>query len=423
MTEMDSNREVSLKKNSEGQAILVRRGDLLLAHNAIPNADHILWPDPPGGPLTLNVNALEDYLRFLEFVVLYDRIIVVESPYMTGTSCEVVTGGMRVFRIPLVRRCPLDLQEGCNKTLEKEQILKKQTVESDDPMPEDFVTMYAATPKVRNALQKEWRIASDDDEWSGQFKNDLAFARVARSFGSAMFLSNFAKQTQAPIVFSSEQTDAIGGIEKSELSMRRAVINDLKERLDAGALDEIKRIEARGVNTIFPQTPLGWEIVRDAIVPEDLLDIALDLRKEYKQLRESMIEVDKIVLSETSTIQDKKKALREIEGLAREIWPTCRDGVHEKVLTEASSLLELAAAMGKPDGGLDVSAKLAKILSTPIGLILRALRRRRVKVLLKAKREFMYGRDFIGKIASVFNIPESIAKEAVASEQGSTLFR
>jgi len=210
--------------------------------------------------------------------------------------------------------------------------------------------------------------------------------------------------------------------DRIEAVIRKGVIATLRERLDAGARRELERLEAIAGPTVFPRTPIATSIIHDSAGPEDLLRIALELREEFTGFRQAMRELETELFSEETDLRHRIRILNDIEGISRELWPTPRDGFRASFV-EATGLITKVADL-TPGSTVTQLNLIAQILSKPVEAVLRGIKRRKIRVLLQAKRDFLKSKRHTDKIKEIFRLTDrqvSTAIESVAESKHETV--
>ena len=196
-----------------------------------------------------------------------------------------------------------------------------------------------------------------------------------------------------------------------ENTMKSSVVTEIKTHLDRGARRELEELSRLGVRTVFPQTPIASVILENSSKPDDINVVALQLRDEYKQIREYMVQIQEELGKEDASLERKRRISRDLRGLCSELWPEEKEGWRAAV-EPATGFLNLAIETASAPTPNTVAKAVDFIIKQPYELITRALRRRKVRVLLNAKRSFLKSSNWSQKLAQIFIISEDDVKTA-----------
>ena len=243
--------------------------------------------------------------------------------------------------------------------------------------------------------------------------HNKSFVELLEDYANPLCLSEFARSASLPFALSSSEDKKISVFEKIESRTCRGIVEVLRQRLNEGARNELFRLAELGEQTVFPRTPIAWQIVRESHKPLDLLRVALELREEYKTFRKAMIELETELLNQSTTLERKIKIRRDVLRLADELWAH-EEGQTQKVTKEVSDLLGTAAKAATGFSVVSTASLTKSILSFPTDQILQAMRRRKVRVMLKAKKDFLKGKKWTQKLSTIFGLSEDTIKQALA---------
>jgi hypothetical protein len=393
------------------QTLHPQRGDILLSSLSVPRADSIrvVRNSKP----KLNPFFLLEFLNFLELVVLNERIIVGDYPVFKDLDPDVLKSPA-AGKISNVYGLKGDLNIG-QKALDRlteQGVLYDVELYSDDVSPRDYLTRHLSLSDELQDSLHDTSVFLRKYEPDRSIADELAMAEMNWNFGVPMFLSELAREAQLPFRLTRHEMRRVAWAEKLEIRLQRGVVARLADSLNEGARKELDQLAELGGHTVFPQTPISWQIVAESNGPEDLVQVALQLRDEYRKFRRRMVELEAELADEQTSLKRKIKLKKQVDAMAGELWPTQPTGIRKEA-TELSGLLNaLPAAVDAATLG-GVTGLTQYVLSRPTDLILKLLRRRKVRVLLKSKRTFLRGANWTGKLANIFNIPQEDVREAL----------
>jgi hypothetical protein len=413
MTEPSQDTEPrQIPSGAEQNPLFAERGDFILPSEALPEPDIIVSTHSERKKVEFRADVLQDYLNFLELVVLNERLIV--GYYNVFADLDSALKDSKAFSPLFTRyylRGSLNLYEEMFKILMEREILFKVQLDPTESSPQAQVLKHLPLSDRLRSMLDENRDFSKDYEKDKDVVEALALASLALEVGMPLHLSEIAWRAQLPYLLTPQQISAVSSVERVELNLRKSVMTHLTERLNEGARRELNRIAELGVRTVFPETPIAGQIVMDSSSPEDFLLIALQLRDEYKTFRKEMIELEAELLSEDTSLKRKIRLQRHLDSLAAELWPNNQSGIWKEAL-ELSNILSISPL--DPLGVRGV-AKLTKlILDKPSDLLLRLIRRRKVRVLLKTRKKFLESKGWPTKLAKVFQLPKRVVKDGLS---------
>jgi antitoxin component of RelBE/YafQ-DinJ toxin-antitoxin module len=361
----------------------------------------------------LNPFFLLEFLNFLELVVLNERIIVGDYPVFKDLDPDVLKSPA-AGKISNVYGLKGDLNIG-QKALDRlteQGVLYDVELYSDDVSPRDYLTRHLSLSDELQDSLHDTSVFLRKYEPDRSIADELAMAEMNWNFGVPMFLSELAREAQLPFRLTRHEMRRVAWAEKLEIRLQRGVVARLADSLNEGARKELDQLAELGGHTVFPQTPISWQIVAESNGPEDLVQVALQLRDEYRKFRRRMVELEAELADEQTSLKRKIKLKKQVDAMAGELWPTQPTGIRKEA-TELSGLLNaLPAAVDAATLG-GVTGLTQYVLSRPTDLILKLLRRRKVRVLLNSKRTFLRGANWTGKLANIFNIPQEDVREAL----------
>lgn len=396
----------------------VSKGDFLLSPRLIPYPDYILFPDRSSGKDEFVVGFLDSYLKFLELVITNERIL--DITFSTYTEAEAKVVGEEALEFYFDRgiyiKKPI-LRQQLLKELKAENIYFPVIGQSNYFSPRKIIDVYLSiSPQLQNLFKKK------KDRTPIEFKKNaelIAQIALAEDIGIPLSIIEYAKRTSLPYALASDETESVKEFESTETNLRNGVIAFLKEKLDRGARKEIARIDELGNKTIYPETPIAWQIVRDSSKLEDFLPVTLQLREEYKKFRETTIKIEEELFSDEITLKRKRQLVRELDFVADAIWKD-QENTTRKVAQDFSSILDLALNQATNLSTGNFPKLLEFVLGRPVEILLSKLHERKIKVLLNSKKQFMNGSRWVDKISSIFSLPKHEIKEELTKYRNNT---
>lgn len=419
-----SQRTAAQRMDSSPLAIEIQPGDCIASRDSVPSPNRILTDASLSASKSLlqfNLSALEDYLDFLEMIVLYERIIVAHPDgdrFLSDKDLSSPAAGPALTAYRTVGR--LELSYKLDEVLIDRGILYP-TILADDSPRSHIRSLLTIDEGLRNLFQSE--IACLEAlEPRRDVCSRLAEFQLIEDVGLPMFIGELSREYNVPYRLADREQARLKHADRIEAVIRKGVIATLRERLDAGARRELERLEAIAGPTVFPRTPIATSIIHDSAGPEDLLRIALELREEFTGFRQAMRELETELFSEETDLRHRIRILNDIEGISRELWPTPRDGFRASFV-EATGLITKVADL-TPGSTVTQLHLIAQILSKPVEAVLRGIKRRKIRVLLQAKRDFLKSKRHTDKIKEIFRLTDrqvSTAIESVAESKHETV--
>ena len=391
-------------------------GDILCSEKSLPWIDRIYAKEPDGKEYFF-MEDLSSYLAFLETVTLHERIVVgsadIESILEKGdTKSEAYDHLNTEYVINYVN--PALRGEKVLDRLEKDGILSYAEVRYPNLTASELVEHYAATPhmiKRRKVLEKS---ASAFESDKGRLKRIVLY-RTTMDVGVPLLLTEFASRASIPLRVAPHEASRLAPIMSIDRRIESGVIEHLKKKLDTGAMHEIERLEELGHTTIFPRTPIAGQILSESEKAEDMLDVALSLRKQYADFRRQMGVLENAIFNPGLTLGKKRNMLRSLNDFANELWPTTTSQ-SQQVTSEISAISNLAFASMSPFDFKDIPGSVLSIVNRPWDVIRRHLRRRKVRAMLHTKRVFLDSKPTIEAISSIFRCPMQVIRRTEVEE-------
>jgi hypothetical protein len=397
-------------------------GDVLFSTLAMPTGGILYWHDFHNKEKgrKISIDNLKDYLKLLELLVLFERVIVGTFPSFeleipkNRTDMENVKNILNDYT-ELYRVVPaLSLGEDLrNRTKERGIIVNVVLENKQIPAPNELVERYINIDKYLEDKFKEDRaLIKRGYEVDDGLAARLAVASLAVHYGGPTYISEFCRLAGITYWLSEREAKMLANQQILEYSTRTQVIGALKESLDIGARKELENIEKFGVNTVFPKSPIASSIIKESNRPEDLNIVALQMRDKFSNLRRYMNEMQKEILNEDASLEKKIKLYKEIETMRNELWKKEGEG-WDTILNQTTSLIHIVVGASTMPTVNSLPAILSYLLGQPYALIRGAIRKRKLRVLLDSKKDFLRSKNCIGKIASIFGITGEDVKQAL----------
>ncbi|TXN34990.1 hypothetical protein FVB32_10355 [Flagellimonas hymeniacidonis] len=391
-----------MSKKIEKPNLTIQKGDIMLSPEMLPWADAIVTTSAKNQ--LFDSTLLKRYLDFLELVVLNNRLLISYKP-KTDLSArvddELIPPPLYSFKV----KGDLNLDENMTNFLDKQGILLSgrlpackykddlEVIEKYLPYNKDLKQYYS---KAQEVVFRQYSKIRDKE-----VVHQLTLIQMGEDIGNTLYLNEAFKQFELPYILAEENTYLIETIEENERKTQTGVINYLKKSLNDGALKEVERLATIGGSTVFPYTPIASEIVMNSNNPEDFLKVAMELRTSYKKFREEMVEIEKMLFDSELSLKKKLKLVKTIEGLANELWSNHTNGFRKSTI-EISGLSDILEPMTYASS----AGLVKKILEYPTDLILSHLRKRKVRVMLNSKKNFLSSKDLTQKLTTIFHLPK-----------------
>jgi hypothetical protein len=398
----------------------VKNGDCILTHSSLPSIDYIHFNTCFDNTETFDFESLNSYLSFLELIIIHERLLVSTYNYFDYNNVLEVED-LEPDIIDLIftkyifnHESRVNLEEDTFNSLLKSNILyDKGVFKLDNLSPYKIVENYQNVPILEQDIHNSIKYISTTFPKivNENFKKQIAFSSCAQRYGIPLLLSEFSAEAKIPLYLDYSEKSKIDEITEIQKAVQKGVLCYLKNRLDSGAEKEISRIEELGFETIFPRTPIATQILNEAESPEDLLSVALSMRKDFCEFRQEMIKLENEIFDPDMTIIQKNKRVNYLEDLAHEIWSQPRVGF-QQVTSEVSSVSNLAFEIGSSLTFQDVPSAVKIVSKAPWEMMKKHLRRRKVNVLIDSKKEFIHSKDCISNISRIFNCSEKLVKDS-----------
>lgn len=390
-------------------------GDVFLSHEALPYPGAILlgFRERRHGPQLepfIDFHKIQNLLEFLEHVVLCERLVIPVPRY--SRRSEKLIYGRKTWIDYAVFCLTGDLDfttERLAERLESAGVLAHAEVHVGEPTADDLVaTLLPRSPWMqgRFAHYLSSKLVSDHRD-----KFAAVQAHMAARIGAPLHTAVAAGLVGTPFILSDRESKEIAGYERESLRIRKSVTQILLDRLNRGARREVEKLADLGPVSIFPETPIARLIVRDATSPDGLVEAALELRQEFSSFRRAMNQIESDLSLGNLPLSIRLKRLRELDRLADSLWKESKTDLRTSALSVSEALVAIPENLITPSP--DSIGELAnKLLALPLERLVDIYRRRKVRLLLKAKRSFLAGNDSTTKLAKIFGVSEDVARRS-----------
>jgi hypothetical protein len=403
----------------------VTRGDIIFSAHSTPNPNAIVGSRWPGEKPFFSPIDLEDYLQFIELIILNQRLILTIPKY--NDSSDVRKLGKRFVHSldgRWIRKGKLDIEDDLVQKLWEHRILENLYLDPKTYSPKSYVQKYLTLSHYLENKQIEYEklIVEEHKNWSNTRVKDGAILRLAYDFGNPMAISEFARDKGTPYLLDNYEISNISKLDIIELDLTRGIIPYLKKQLNEGTRYEIEQLSSIGTPLIFPKTPLAWEVIRDSNKPSDLIQVALQLREKHSNFRRDMILLEEELFSDKTTLKKKSEIMQEIKFMAKELWPK-ENLTYQKVSQEITDFLQLLPIDPTKSQIKDFANITGYLLAKPINVLISAYRKRKIRTLLKSRKDFLRSKLWVQKLSLIFSLPEDEIKHSLVSPHWKKVYK
>jgi hypothetical protein len=389
-------------------------GDVLFSSYRLPVPDAILHDSKRRrGHVEVSRRALQGLFEFLEYVVLNERLIIPVAAHSALTerimNDELLDVEFSAYRLP--GRFPLR-QEDIVARLEESGVLFYARLDAGSGDCESLVNHLLPTSR---ALQAHLRTFAREAPPHPVFdKKTIGDALLAVRCGEPLHIAEVAGLGRMPFVYGGLDAAYMRSFERETLRQRRSARMILLDRLNGGARREVERLSNLGGATAFPETPIASMLLREAKDVSDTIEVAIQLRSEFAAFRQQMNELESELVNDDLPLKRRLRKLEHLKGLVSELWPRERTALSTSAveLAAAAAAIPEFAAMPSPSGG---AMLLQRMTTVPLESLLRYYRRRRIRLLLKAKRTFLKSHSSAETIGRLVGVPAALVRESWAN--------
>jgi hypothetical protein len=393
------------------ETLSVTPGDVLFSSHAIPFPDTILSGFKKNKWLEVqeprvNFEAVQVLLEFLEFAVLCERLIVPVPTFAPRTQRLVAS---KKWEFEFAAYCAAgDLEftkaDLCDP-LETAGVLSYAQIAVGDANADE--TLERLMPTSRSLKERSaYYLSAHADK--GPRAPEFARASMARWYGAPLHVAHAASITGVPYVLGGLEARHLENYDQENIATRRGITQILLERLNEGARRELARLADFGAVSVFPETPIASQLIYRATSAKGLVDAALEMRDEFAAFRRAMVEIESDLASAAQPTKLRLKRLKQLQQLGDSLWGGERTDLRANAVSLSESLAAIPEAVIDPSVS-SVSKAASKLLTLPVDKILHVYRRRKIRLLLKAKRDFLARGDSTKRIAKILGVDEEIA--------------
>jgi hypothetical protein len=387
-------------------------GDIFLASKTLPNADAIISRSyvPEEGPFS--VSLLGDLLRFLELVVLHERLLIIECP-IESKLIESLPASDQPQWIRIQQPGELNIADDIRAQLTNNGILiDGYATGAEKSARSVFENYLRVSPFLRRRVQESLIDLNCLDEWPRELRHEIAFIDVFADVADSLYIPHLASETHFPYAVSMQDHAHLMAIEKLESRLQYGVMTHIRQNFNSSVQKEIERLDQIGGPIIYPRTPIAWQIISNAATPADLIRVTLELRNAYSTFRHNINVIEAELRSPDITLRRKLRLISEIEAMLVTLAPNADRSLRQ----EALAVSAVVTSVPVPSVNLSQAKFLLSLLDRPLDVLLKALRRRKVRVLLRSKRTFLRSSRWASHIAKLFGVNKRIVERSLAAE-------
>jgi len=392
--------------------LIATPGDVLFSSSRIPYPGAIVMGVQKRRGLPeiepyFSFSRLQEFLEFLEFVVLTERVIVPFPSYSRQTN-KIVSS-----RAWWADFCEFEVAGDIDFTTEHvvEQLTNSGVLHSVNfdvsTLTSDAVAtrLLPASRSLQNHF-KSFLTRASSHGTQGRAAS-LAQAHLAVWVGEPLRVAEVARQCKVPYVLGAREERYMHSVELESAQVRRSVSSVLLERLNAGARKEIERLSQPGLPLVFPETPIASMLLWNSTSPQGLIQAAIQLRSEFAPFRRHMNLLEFDLANDELPLKARLKRVRELEQLAGHLWPSTKTNIGKIALGVSDAMTAIPDVIENPS---PLSAlKLAeKLLAVPTDQLMNVFQRRKVRLLLRARRSFLNAKGSTEQLAKIFQLPQEV---------------
>lgn len=394
----------------------IKRGDFIFSSQTIPNPNAILARWSKSNPkIIFSPYLLQHYLQFLETIILNERLILTNAVIHDSTDKKLLDKNyIRELGGVWRKQGILDIEDDLVQQLYDHDILKPLLLSPDSYSPKFYIDKYLT---LSSYLNKELNIYSkiykrNYKSGDSEIAKRGGYLTLVSEYGVPLAISEFARDKRIPYLLGDIELSNISKLDEIETKLSTGIISFLKENLDKGTQLQIDWLSSIGTPLTFPKTPLAWKIIQNSNQPKDLIQVALQLRTDFKSFRRNMISLEEELYDETTTLQRKRKIMNEVNFMAKGLWSEEKLG-YQKISQEITDFIKLIPSDFSFNPAREIPSITSYLISKPINTLIDAFQRRKIKTLIKARKDFMKSKLWIKKLSSIFSFPEEAVRESL----------
>ena len=392
-------------------------GDILLSAESLPYPGAILQgfrkrrrnlDFAPEFEPYVDFGEIREFLSFLEHVVLCERLILVK-PRLARKTERLVTGKNSSWDFSVYRLAG-DLQfktEQLVSRLESAGIMVEAELHVGEATADDFVSTHITSSQwLRDQYARFLKHAPITKQSD---KTDYANAKLAYFIGVPLHTAEAAGMANVPFILGSREAKEVVGYERETLRIRRSVTQFLLHRLNKGARSEIERLKELGPAWVFPETPISQMIVSRSSTVEGLVEAAIELRKEFAEFRKLMNQIESDLIQDSQPLSKRLRRVRELEFLANSLWKENKTEFRT-IATPVSEAFCAIPEVAATPSIRSIGELATKLLALPVEKLISIYRKRKIRLLNQAKKNFLKSADSTDKLAHILGVPVEVAQ-------------
>ncbi len=362
-------------------------GRIILSKFSFPSADAIINKKNN----TISRQFLREYISFLEIIVLYEELLIVNQPF-TVTLEDYNDRSSPIYSDfdYLDFAGDAQLNDGISKLRSTESWIQEVIFDINGLAADPTIFAAKTIEVMAGGAENLGHPPHAEDLYQTVFSHGQAMAafEVARSLNLPFF---GPKVEYHPLVLKQEEEAKI---------VERNITSRFKERLDSGAKEILEQISRYSDQYNFDVSPISALILERAYEPKDMLFVALDLRDEYRSFRRRNQELEEILFDQNASKQKKLAAIDEIDRVLTNLWGK-HEGGFARHLKTTGGIIDQALDYSKD--GLTLKNLIQFVSSAPMEYIVEQVRRRNYRVLFDAKDSFLRQASVESKVAQLFS--------------------
>jgi hypothetical protein len=302
-------------------------GDVLFSHFALPAPDLILQGfrrtqgekrDP-----VVSFSALQRLLEFLEYVVLTERLIIPVPRFTVQTERMLKARSLAIHFEVFRMRGDLAFTDGdIADRLEDAGVLCHAHIGVGAATADELIERLLPSSA---ALQGEFVQYIESPVAHRNFdKQAIAKAQLAVHLGAPLHVAEAAGLARTPFVLSSFEIESLSAYERETARFRKSVGMVLLDRVSAAVRKELSNLTDLGLLATFPETPIASMILHDSSSPQEMLEVALQLRTQLAPFRRDLNALEHSLANEDQPLKARLKQLRELERVSKLLSPGVR---------------------------------------------------------------------------------------------------
>jgi len=410
--QLSKNRDIQSRGAPE--VLEVATGDVLFSQHAVPIPETILQGFRAMPEIGLQEDPVFSFevlgmlLEFLELVVITERLIV-PVPTLTQNTITFLENPKTETEFALYHRAG-DLKFS-------EQDIKNKLVGAGVMFFAPLSFGGSSAEEVVAKLMPSSKALQDShSEYLNEHKRKkegeaLAAALTTYFYGVPLHISEASRVAKVPYVLAPHETFALKPFESELRESRKLTTQVLLNHLNTGAREKILELQKLSGDVVFPETPIASLILQNANSPEQLVDVALQLRDVFAPFRRAVNQLEADLLDPNLSLKVRLKRGREIEKLARDLWGESKTDLRATAICVSDVIGEIPEVSLSPSPA-KVAEVVKKLVALPIEKLVETYTKRKIRLMLKAKKDFLNSSDATARLARIFGISEGIIQRS-----------